>query len=292
MELSYNDGTLDDQAPRTGMTTEDLDQSNGDQGPWSDYTIHKVIAYGSFAAVNKPTGSPGTGTAGAPMYYDGYKWYYVKMMTDINNQPVSLWKRSDGGMVTFRLLIKTNTVVMELDNMGGGDNGSYEVPRTYTGPFNRISMVMGNSTTGKVAYVDQIELRQGHLITPIPTGGCCVRTGLGTGACSLIPQSDCQTAGGDYLGDGTSCGLNGETCDFCPVIFGDADFDGDVDMEDFGLFQRCLTGPGPVALTAECACFDRTKDEDVDSDDFIFFDNCFSAPAVPADPNCNQLGGP
>ena len=291
VELTLDQGAGDDQAPRVGMTSEDPDPTGADIGPWTDYNDHRVLAYGSFAAVNKPTGAPGTGGKGAAMYYDGRKWYYTSYI-----QGVKLWKRTDGGISTFRMTVKTSTVILELDNMGGppATNTMSEIPRAYTGPFNRISLVMGNSipTSGKADLVDQIELRQGHLITPTPTGACCVRTGLGAGTCSLATQADCQTADGDYLGNDSSCGLNGETCNFCPAIFGDADFDGDVDMEDFGQFQRCLTGEGPFALSAECACFDRTKDDDVDSEDFIFFDNCLSGPAIPADPNCNQLGGP
>ena len=170
LELSYDDGSGDDQAPRVGMVTEDPDLSNGDQGPWTDNTDHRVLAYGSFAAANLPTGSPGTGTKGAAMYYDGRKWYYVKMINDVAGQPIRLWKRSDGGASLFRMTVKTNTVILELDNQGAppSDNTVSEVSRVYTGPFNRISLTMGNSVSasGKVNYVDQIELRQGYVTAP------------------------------------------------------------------------------------------------------------------------------
>ncbi|MCH2142856.1 MAG: hypothetical protein MK077_07665 [Phycisphaerales bacterium] len=39
-----------------------------------------------------------------------------------------------------------------------------------------------------------------------PTGGCCVGT-----SCSVTTQSECSTAGGTYLGDGTDC--SGDPCD-------------------------------------------------------------------------------
>ncbi|UCD30003.1 MAG: thrombospondin type 3 repeat-containing protein, partial [Planctomycetota bacterium] len=290
MELSYHDGNSDDQAPHNGMITEDPDLGNGDQGPWTDNLNHRALAYGSFAAVNKPYGDPGTGGAGSLMYYDGLRWHYVKMMTDINNNPVSLWKRQDGGTSLFRLTVKTDTVIMELDNLGGfPDNTStYEVPRTYKGPFNRLSMVMGNSlaTSSMVNYVDQIELRQGYREIPIPTGACCVRTGLGTGTCSVIQVSECDTQGGTYLGDYTVCGTGNSNCDFCPSCFGDADFDNDVDQEDFGRFQRCHTGPGYFTLDPDCACFDREPDTDVDQEDFVIFEGCMSGANIPADPAC------
>ena len=293
MELSLDEGAGDDRAPRTDaeLHTEDADLSNGDQGPWTDDATHRVLAYGSFAAVKTPTGTPGSGGFGAPMYYDGHKWYYTKTVRDIHNQAISLWKRSDGGISTFRMTVKTSTVILELDNMGGPPttNGIYELPRVYTGSFNRISLMMGNAISAKGSksdLLDQIELRQGHLITPIPMGGCCVRTGLGTGTCSLTTASVCQTSGGTYLGDDSSCGLNGETCNFCPPVFGDADFDGDVDMDDFGQYQLCFTGPGSAALSSACACLDNDHNGKVDLDDLVIFNNCFSGAQVPADATC------
>ncbi len=169
IELSRHDGTADDQAPRVGMVTEDTDLSNGDQGPWTDNQNHRVLAYGSFAAANLPTGSPGTGSKGAAMYYDGRKWYYTKMVTDLSGQNAALWKRSDGGPSIFRMTVKTNTVVLELDNLGAPPttNTAHELPRIYKGSFNRISLTMGNTTvtSAKVNYVDQIEVRQGFLVT-------------------------------------------------------------------------------------------------------------------------------
>ena len=288
LELSYHDGISDDQAPRNsteGLYTEDPDLSNGDQGPWTDGQNHNVLAFGSFVGVNKPYGSPDTGGMGAAMYYDGHKWYYTKMIG------ADLWKRVDGLQCLFRMTIKTHTVVLELDNLGSTPvNEAYELPRQYEGAFNQISMVNGNTMTsdGKKSYADQIELRQGVLIIPTPTGACCVRTGLGTGTCSVTTEDDCvNTPGGTYLGDDTSCGTDNSNCDFCPAVFADADFDQDVDQADFGLFQRCFTGPSaPPSLPADCKCVDRDADEDVDLDDLIFFLNCRSGPDIPADPNC------
>jgi hypothetical protein len=289
VELSYHDGTSDDPAPRVDMATLDTDLTNGDQGPWTDNTTHRVLAYGSFAACNLPTGSPGTGGKGGAMYYDGHTWYYTKMINDLAGNSATLWKRSDGLSCYFRMTVKTDTVVLEIDNLDGTPtNTAHELTRAYTGAFNRLSLTMGNSvgSSGKTEFVDQIELRQGVRVTPIPTGGCCVRTGLGSGSCSVTTEADCATAGGSYLGDQTTCGTNGEVCDFCPPIFGDGDFDGDVDVEDFGMVQRCLTDLEPTMLSAECQCFDRTGNGTVDSDDLVTFINCTSGPAIAADPDC------
>lgn len=168
VELSRHDGVADDPAPRLGMATEDPDLTNGDQGPWTDGRYHRVLAYGSFAAVNLPTGSPGIGAKAAAMYYDGRKWHYTKTLVDVDGQAVNLWKRNDGGPSLFRMTVRTDTVVLELDNLGGSPvNTPHELPRMYKGSFNRISLTMGNTivSTGRVHYVDQIELRQGFLVT-------------------------------------------------------------------------------------------------------------------------------
>jgi hypothetical protein len=81
----------------------------------------------------------------------------------------------------------------------------------------------------------------------------------------------------------------------CNVPFADADDDGDVDGDDFGIFQRCYTGAAnpPIPAAPEyCTCFDRNGDDDVDQDDlgttgvFDTFENCASGPTVAANPGC------
>ena len=51
---------------------------------------------------------------------------------------------------------------------------------------------------------------------------------------------------------------------------GDGDDDGDVDLVDFGGFQRCFSGPERMA-TAPCAFYDFDGDGDVDIDDYSVF---------------------
>lgn len=69
-------------------------------------------------------------------------------------------------------------------------------------------------------------------------------------------------------------------------IPGDFDGDGDVDQEDFGPFQACLTGPGVAQLLPGCSRAKLDADIDVDADDFIIFRGCMSGSNVPADPAC------
>lgn len=124
-------------------------------------------------------------------------------------------------------------------------------------------------------------------------GACCVRTGWGWGTCSITTQDDCENnLGGTYLGNGTGCGTNNENCDFCPDPFADTDRDLDVDQQDFGVFQACVTGQGATTLDPNCECLDRDNDGagdgDVDQDDWGTFEACASGPDVPADPTCGD----
>ncbi|NLU20573.1 MAG: immunoglobulin domain-containing protein [Phycisphaerae bacterium] len=82
----------------------------------------------------------------------------------------------------------------------------------------------------------------------------------------------------------------------CNVPYADADGDLDVDQEDFGLFQACMTGDGAGAAGliagGYCACFDQDPgagetvegDGDVDEDDLALFEQNVTGPAVPWTP--------
>jgi len=77
---------------------------------------------------------------------------------------------------------------------------------------------------------------------------------------------------------GTSiCNLSGARAD--------ADKDGDVDQDDFGMFQVCLTGEngGIPSSPAFCECFNSDGDDDIDGQDFLAFQNCATGPDIPLD---------
>lgn len=86
--------------------------------------------------------------------------------------------------------------------------------------------------------------------------------------------------------DGLTFGSN------CFVPFADADGDGDVDQEDYGVWQLCFTGTigGIPDVPEYCTCFDREGDDDIDQTDFNAFQNCAntSGPEIPADPACGD----
>ncbi len=49
---------------------------------------------------------------------------------------------------------------------------------------------------------------------------------------------------------------------------GDADLDGEVDLDDFAMFDACFTGPIPTDRHCECRFFDLDHVRDVDWVDF------------------------
>lgn len=67
---------------------------------------------------------------------------------------------------------------------------------------------------------------------------------------------------------------------------GDLDHDGDVDQEDFGLFQVCLTASAEPAILDGCEQADLNQDQIVSQADGLLFLGCMSGPGKPADPSC------
>ncbi len=65
---------------------------------------------------------------------------------------------------------------------------------------------------------------------------------------------------------------------FPPVSPGDIDADGDVDLNDFALFDSCITGPGGGVGGSGCQAADINEDGDVDWADFSLFQVAFTGP--------------
>ena len=67
---------------------------------------------------------------------------------------------------------------------------------------------------------------------------------------------------------------------------GDLDGDCDVDQSDFGMFQRCVTGPTGLQETPSCLAARLDSDTDVDLEDFGIFQACMTGPDQPGNPDC------
>ncbi|MHC4442863.1 MAG: hypothetical protein ACYTA5_09730 [Planctomycetota bacterium] len=139
--------------------------------------------------------------------------------------------------------------------------------------------------------IDEVVLYDGVFETPPGIQGACCQPNT---ACVVTTEDDClNNLNGVYQGNLVPC--TDYLCCYDP--FADADNDGDVDQDDFALFQKCYVGDGAGPPTAECKCFDQVgtglgtpPDDDVDDDDFQAFEQCASTsgPNVPHNPACDD----
>jgi hypothetical protein len=74
-----------------------------------------------------------------------------------------------------------------------------------------------------------------------------------------------------------------------PQTLGDMDEDGDVDVNDHGLFQACYSGSGIPAALPACQLALLDTDDDVDAADLTLFVGCMSGADMPPQPACQGL---
>ncbi|MHC4444463.1 MAG: thrombospondin type 3 repeat-containing protein [Planctomycetota bacterium] len=192
------------------------------------------------------------------------------------------------------------------DGLGNGDNGNTTCPAgtdidcddagsNATDPdLDNICDPTDNCPT--IANADQADLDGDHI------GDVCDDDVDGDGIDNA--DDNCPLATNTNQTDGDADGV-GDVCDACPntapgipvtetgcpvvQVGPDLDGDGDVDHEDFGRFQVCLTGSSVPIDDPGCLNANLDGDIDVDQDDFVIFQGCMSGANVPpADPICGD----
>ena len=244
-------------------------------------------------------------------FFDGRQWWTLPSgFPDPGGSEPATGDFSISGRKGYhkvKLIIKRNSVTVEM--RAGGILSRCAVPRAYTGPFG--SMLMGYQTPCELTpgtWNCNGALDCNGICGPAKT--CCVSgtNGGGTvpvedfaiyggqgyaeqGAC-CFPDTTCiETSQGDCTILGGQSGPAGSTCEnhaCCPPLPADHDMDGDVDLDDFGWFQTCLSGSNIAPSSVPCMCAEFDPDDDVDATDLAVFLKCMTSAGIPADPSCTN----
>jgi len=112
-------------------------------------------------------------------------------------------------------------------------------------------------------------------------------TGAGS-TCYTVESVQLSNDGDQYrcflVNDCGSAYSDVATLNVNPRIKPDFDCDNDVDQEDFGRFQRCLSGSGIPQTETDCQTAKLDSDDDVDFEDFDIFIGCMNGEGNP--PGC------
>jgi hypothetical protein len=180
---------------------------------------------------------------------------------------------------TIKIFVKENTFQVLWHKRQGGNDGVngdtnwvVTVPRQYQGAF-RAAHVGTPSCTGSPFefYFDELYLTGGLFTTSVtPFGACC-----GPSGCTDVNSSSQCPVG--TFNPWQAC--SEILC--CGTPRADADFDGDVDSDDFGVFQRCYQGPAGGTVPGLCQCFDMVAGGGINDADRDAFAACRSGPEIP-----------
>jgi len=267
---------------------------------------YESIAVGALAFLDKNPCHCNEPTGQAPtndhlVFFDGLQWWTLEAGLfpggGSNGYPVGDFKLRDRRNIV-KITITTSMVKVELTcpDVSPPEYSWCDIPRDYTGGFSELHLgyakgcelkpnswscedrdrcPRGAPGAGAPCF-DNVALYGGQGYTQL--GACC----FPDTTCVRVTESDCQAIGGTFQGILTSC--TNTPC--CPPLFADRDMDDDVDLDDFGWFQTCLSGPDAPPPNLMCNCADVNADGHVDQGDLLSFLACMTGADIPADPNC------
>ncbi len=144
-------------------------------------------------------------------------------------------------------------------------SGSISGPRTFT-----VSRPV--SGVARLSFGSALPAGENWTVTVRDTLASAVNSGHLDGELA-DPGSAASLPSGDGLPGGNA------VFDFATGYPGDFDGDQDVDLEDFGLLQRCLLGRSVVQSEPACLPADINHDTFADESDLAIFHACLSGPA-------------
>ncbi|MHC4671963.1 MAG: immunoglobulin domain-containing protein [Planctomycetota bacterium] len=124
---------------------------------------------------------------------------------------------------------------------------------------------------------NQVDLADGGTISGAQTNT------LQIGQVKFSDQADYRCVVSNSAGDATS-----DSASLSLTVLGDFDIDTDVDHEDFGHLQQCMSDIGNPQTDPNCLDALLDADEFVNLSDFNIFQNCMSGANIPANPTCDD----
>lgn len=205
------------------------------------------------------------------------------------------WWIPDNNPLQIRLRdLQTGQLVEHLHILKGQ---SYELVATrfdgqpYSG-FLELQLGFGVKTLWRDAENKPIYVSGGSVIVGPPAYGGLTHHAVNFAARPYLTNSSLNAlypvTDGQLIPNASTAAYSNSVHFVMSELWPDFDGDADVDQEDFGHFQLCITGPqlGPPAT--HCRDADLDGDNDVDLADFGLFQRCLSGPDIPATPGCDR----
>lgn len=277
----------------------------------TDGTPHKAIAVGMIAVLDQDPcdtdargpNSPAVPYAYVPAIYDGLNWIPMSLANfpgmqsspqlngpNLNSSalpaglvPATSDPGSNKRFANVRIDVLANTIRVFWHSKQWVPETTWmvELPRVYQGAFKALHFGANNCVPSAYnVFNDSMRLTGGLFVSSVdPFGSCCASSG-----CTSVASAAACTGGGIFTA-WKSC----SEVKCCPKPWADLDHDSDVDVDDFGIFQRCFTGAvGPIP--AGCDCVNPIADSLIDTSDFDEFKKCGTGPTIPFNPGSPPAG--